>query len=118
MLAEATSRARSQTALPMFEDGKAEADARQLSDLVDWVEHSESGDRSEVEWLGEDAPLWREITPPPAARIGPRCPHFARCFVTQARRLAENAQLLLVTHHLNFADRALRAASLGARVLT
>ncbi|MEP6861760.1 MAG: ATP-dependent DNA helicase [Deltaproteobacteria bacterium] len=111
-LAEATSRGRT---LPMFRDTPDQT--AQLTELADWVEHSESGDRSEVEWLGEDAPLWREVTTTPDARIGPRCPFFERCFVTQARRLAEKAQLILVNHHLYFADRALRAASPGARVL-
>ena len=116
-LGEATSRARSPKTLPMFDDTGEPDDSAKLAELVDWVEHSESGDRSEVEWLGEDAPLWREVTTTPDARIGPRCPFFERCFVTQARRLAEKAQLILVNHHLYFADRALRAASPGARVL-
>lgn len=89
----------------------------QLLALVDWSEHSETGDRAEVEWLPESAPLWTEVTTTPDARIGPRCPYFERCFVTQARRLAERAELILVNHHLYFADRALRAAHAGARVL-
>ena len=88
-----------------------------LASLVDWSEHTTTGDRAEVEWLPEGAPLWQEVTTTPDARIGPRCPHFERCFVTQARRLAEQAQLILVNHHLYFADRALRAASPGAKVL-
>ena len=99
----------------------AEASSRsgddQLAALVDWTEHTETGDRSEVEWLGESAQLWNEVTTTPDARIGPRCPYFERCFVTQARRLAERAELILVNHHLYFADRALRSASPGARVL-
>ncbi len=85
--------------------------------LVDWSQHSETGDRAEVEWLAESAPLWTEVTTTPDARVGPRCPFFERCFITQARRMAETAQLILVNHHLYFADRALRAASPGARVL-
>jgi ATP-dependent DNA helicase DinG len=85
--------------------------------LLDWAEHTETGDRAEVEWLGEAAPLWAHATTTPDARIGPRCPHFERCFVTQARRLAEQAQLVLVNHHLYFADRALRASHPGAKVL-
>ncbi|HWU85663.1 MAG TPA: ATP-dependent DNA helicase [Kofleriaceae bacterium] len=85
--------------------------------LLDWAEHTDTGDRAEVEWLAESAPLWAEVTTTPDARIGPRCPHFERCFVTQARRLAEQAQLVLVNHHLYFADRALRAAHPGAKVL-
>ncbi|HVK85718.1 MAG TPA: ATP-dependent DNA helicase [Kofleriaceae bacterium] len=88
-----------------------------LASLVDWSEHTETGDRAEVEWLAEGSPLWAEVTTTPDARIGPRCPYFERCFVTQARRFAEQAQLILVNHHLYFADRALRAAYPGARVL-
>ena len=88
-----------------------------IAALVDWAAHSETGDRAEVEWLAESAPLWAEATTTPDARIGPRCPHFERCFVTAARRLAESAQLVLVNHHLYLADRALRAASPGARIL-
>ncbi|HEY4181066.1 MAG TPA: helicase C-terminal domain-containing protein [Kofleriaceae bacterium] len=88
-----------------------------LAALVDWSESTETGDRAEVEWLAEGAPLWQEVTTTPDARIGPRCPYFEKCFVTQARRLAEQAQLILVNHHLYFADRALRAASPGAKVL-
>jgi ATP-dependent DNA helicase DinG len=85
--------------------------------LVDWAGHSETGDRAEVEWLAESAPLWADATTTPDARLGARCPHFERCFVTQARRLADQAQLVLVNHHLYFADRALRAASPSARIL-
>lgn len=88
-----------------------------LAALADWAEHSETGDRAEVEWLAEGSPLWTEVTTTPDARIGPRCPYFERCFITQARRMAEQAQLILVNHHLYFADRALRATSPGAKVL-
>ena len=96
----------------------AEAASRgEMAELVDWASHSETGDRAEVEWLAESAPIWSEVTTTPDARIGPRCPYFERCFVTQARRLAERAELILVNHHLYFADRALRAAAPGARVL-
>jgi ATP-dependent DNA helicase DinG len=93
----------------------AEARGPQIDALRDWADHSETGDRAEVEWLAEGDPLWSEVTTTPDARIGPRCPYFERCFVTQARRLAERAELILVNHSLYFADRALRAA--GARVL-
>ncbi len=95
----------------------AESRDPHVAALADWAEHTETGDRAEVEWLGESAPLWNEITTTPDARIGPRCPYFERCFVTQARRLAESADLILVNHHLYFADRALRANHPGARVL-
>ena len=88
-----------------------------LAALASWAEETDTGDRAEVEWLTENAPLWQEVTTTPDARIGPRCPYFERCFITQARRLAEQAQLILVNHSLYFADRALRAAHPGARLL-
>jgi ATP-dependent DNA helicase DinG len=89
----------------------------ELTAIFEWADRSETGDRAEVEWLAEDAPLWREVTTTPDARVGPRCPHFERCFITQARRLADKAELILVNHHLYFADLALRSAFPGARVL-
>jgi ATP-dependent DNA helicase DinG len=89
--------------------------AAELDAIRDWADHSETGDRAEVEWLPEGSPVWAEVTTTTDARIGPRCPYFERCFVTQARRLAERAELILVNHSLYFADRALRNA--GARVL-
>ncbi len=95
----------------------AKRDDVSLAALDDWSSYTDTGDRAEVEWLSEAAPLWSEVTTTPDARIGPRCPYFERCFITQARRLAEHAQLILVNHHLYFADRALRAAHPGARVL-
>ncbi|MBA3542126.1 MAG: ATP-dependent DNA helicase [Deltaproteobacteria bacterium] len=88
-----------------------------LAALMDWSAHSETGDRAEVEWLTEDAPVWSAVTTTTDARIGPRCPYFERCFVTQARRLAERSQLILVNHALYLADRALRATHPGARLL-
>ena len=44
-----------------------------LAALADWAEHTDTGDRAEVEWLAESAPLWGEVTTTPDARIGPRC---------------------------------------------
>ncbi|MDB4953326.1 MAG: yoaA [Myxococcales bacterium] len=101
----------------LAEAGARASEIEHLASLVEWSEHTGTGDRSEVEWLAESAPQWAEVTTTPDARIGPRCPYFERCFVTQARRLAETADLILVNHHLYFADRALRAAHPGARVL-
>jgi len=102
-------------AMSLVRDSAASSRAanESLSAIVEWSESSETGDRAEVEWLAESAPLWTDVTTTPDARIGPRCPYYERCFVTQARRLAEKAELILVNHHLYFADRALRAAHLS-----
>jgi ATP-dependent DNA helicase DinG len=90
---------------------------RDIRALVDWARDTTTGDRAEVEWLAESAPVWADVTVTPDTRIGPRCPHFETCFVTRARRAADVADLILVNHHLYFADLVLRAAFPGARIL-
>ena len=82
-----------------------------------WEAETESGDRAELPQLGDDAPLWREVSATAETRLGPRCPHFERCFVTQARRRAQQADLVIVNHHLFFADLALRTQWPQAQLL-
>jgi ATP-dependent DNA helicase DinG len=97
---------------------RATAPARgDLATVLAWLDETTTGDRSELEALGEAAPIWAEVTTTPDGRIGARCPYFERCFVTAARRAALEAELILVNHHLYFADLALRASHPGARVL-
>ena len=91
--------------------------ARALADVLAWIDDTTTGDRAELDRIPEDAPIWAELTTTPETRIGPRCPHFERCYVTGARRAADKADLVLVNHHLYFADLALRSAYPGARVL-
>lgn len=88
-----------------------------LREILAWIDDTATGDRAELEAVPEDAPAWAEVTTTPDHRLGPRCPHFERCFVTGARRAADKADLVLVNHHLYLADLALRASYPGARVL-
>ncbi|TVR04543.1 MAG: ATP-dependent DNA helicase [Deltaproteobacteria bacterium] len=73
-----------------------------------WVERTGSGDRAEVAQVPEDAPLWTELTVGAEACRGRECPHHAECFVVRARASAAEADLVVVNHHLFFADLALR----------
>jgi len=88
-----------------------------IDDIRSWMVATETGDRAEMGALGEDSPWWERLTVTPETRLGGRCPHFESCFVTLARRRAEKASIVVVNHHLYFADLALRAAHPGARVL-
>jgi ATP-dependent DNA helicase DinG len=88
-----------------------------IAAVLRWAGETATGDRAEIEWLAEDAPVWNDLTVTPETRIGPRCPYFDDCFATRARRAAESADLILVNHHLYFADLSLRATRPGARVL-
>src|SRR5581483_8109978 len=88
-----------------------------LDQIRAWALATETGDRAELPELSDDAPIWREVSATAETRLGTRCPHFERCFVTQARRRAQSADLVIVNHHLFFADLALRAAWPQAQLL-
>ena len=82
--------------------------ARSLGMLDDWLNETESGDLAELAGIREDDPLRREVNSSSETRVGAGCAHFNECFVTRMRREAESAQLVVVNHHLFFADLALR----------
>lgn len=82
--------------------------ARRLPMLIDWVGRTEHGDHAELSGLAEDEPIWTAVASSSETRIGPRCKHYEACFVTNMRRRAEDAQLVVVNHHLFFADLAMR----------
>ncbi len=74
----------------------------------DWVETTGTGDRSDLADIAEEDPIWARIVSGSDTRIGARCDYYEECFVTRARREAERAQIVVVNHHLFFADLALR----------
>jgi len=82
--------------------------ARSLNLVDDWLRESETGDLAELVGLREDDALRREINSSTDTRIGAGCAYHSECFITQMRREAEAAQLVVVNHHLFFADLALR----------
>lgn len=84
-----------------------------LARIAEWVKTSESGDRAELPGLPESAPAWAAASSGPDTRIGASCKHFDDCFVTRMRREAERAQIVVVNHHLFFADLALRTGPRG-----
>ena len=88
----------------------------ELSELGSWVERTKSGDLSELGGWQEEAPLRRRVASGADTRIGPGCAYHDECFVTLMRKEAQAAQLVVVNHHLFFADLALRGPHPG-RVL-
>ncbi|MDF3070289.1 MAG: helicase, partial [Polyangiaceae bacterium] len=90
--------------------------ARALDALASFVEESETGDFAELAGMAEDDPVRAEVASSSDTRIGAPCQFFEECFVTQMRREAERARLIVVNHHLFFADLALRGPHPG-RVL-
>ena len=77
--------------------------------LVDaWLQESQTGAIEELGSLPEDDPIWPRITASSERRIGSGCTYYDRCYVTAMKRQAAGARLIVVNHHLFFADLALR----------
>ncbi len=88
--------------------------ARVLAIIEEWAAKAKSGDVADLIGLTEDEPVWREVSSSSETRIGQDCPHFNACFVTRMKREAEAARIVVVNHHLFFADLALRGPHGGA----
>jgi len=84
-----------------------------LARVIRWIAETSSGDRAELASVPEDDPIWREVTSSTETRIGADCRYYDECFVTKMRKEAEQANLVVVNHHLFFADLALRAGRGG-----
>ncbi len=84
---------------------------RSLPLIEAWAGETESGDFAELASMAEGDPLWREVGSSSETRVGKGCAYHDECFVTKMRKEAEDARLIVVNHHLFFADLALRAAS-------
>ncbi len=84
---------------------------RSLPLIEAWAQETESGDMAELSMLAEGDPLWREVSSSSETRIGKSCVYHDECFVTKMRKEADDARLLIVNHHLFFADLALKAMS-------
>jgi ATP-dependent DNA helicase DinG len=87
--------------------------ARAIDTVRAWIEESETGDLGELAALREDDPVRLAIASSSETRLGQPCAHFESCFVTRMRREAEAARLVVVNHHLFFADLALRGPHPG-----
>jgi len=85
----------------------AEADRYDL--LERWAGATTSGDRAEMDDLPDDFQPWREVCSTTDTCWGGRCPQQEQCHLQRARRLAQKAQVVVVNHHLFFADLAVRS---------
>ncbi len=95
-------------------DADSSSQARYLPLLREFRATTLRGERSELLRVPEDAPIWSEVQSGTDTRIGQRCAHYEACFVTRMRRAAEAAQIVVVNHHLFFADLALNSPHAGA----
>ncbi len=79
-----------------------------LRRVRDWAAHTRTGDIAELSDVAEDSELWPKVTSTADNCLGLQCPDYQRCHVVQARRAAQEADLVVINHHLLFADLALK----------
>jgi ATP-dependent DNA helicase DinG len=83
-------------------------EVEQYPKLRKWEETTETGDRAELRWLPDSSELWKKVDARREACTGQKCAEFERCFITRMHQRAAESDLLIVNHHLFFADLALR----------
>ena len=89
------------------------ADWHWLTRIEEWLPHTITGDRAEIEDLPDALPLWQDVTANHEQCLGRDCPRYTECFVTRMRERAADAQIVVVNHHLLCADAAVRDGEFG-----
>ncbi|HVH60182.1 MAG TPA: ATP-dependent DNA helicase [Candidatus Sulfotelmatobacter sp.] len=82
--------------------------------IKDWAKLTETGDRAELTFLPDDSELWGRLDARRDTCTGQKCPSFDPCFVTGMHQRAKDADLIIVNHHLFFADLALKQDDFGS----
>jgi ATP-dependent DNA helicase DinG len=72
--------------------------------LEKWLQNTEFADRSEISWLNDYDPIWDSLASTSELCLGSKCIHWKSCYFNKLRRRASKAQLVIVNHHLFFAD--------------
>ena len=85
----------------------------QFQRIVTWAGRTQFGDVAELEGLADDSPLLPMVTSTVDNCLGSDCPFWSECFVVQARQRAQEADLVVVNHHLLLADLALKQEGFG-----
>jgi ATP-dependent DNA helicase DinG len=80
----------------------------QFHAIAAWEKTTATGDRAEIDALPENSALWPKLDARADACLGQSCPDWDSCFITAMRRKALDAEIVIVNHHLFFADMAIR----------
>ena len=92
-------------------DGLAEID--HFNEVRRWIGTTSVGDRRELTNLPDDIPFWSRVNARSEICLGQKCPDFEPCFITRMRARAEDADIVIVNHHLFFADLSVRGNQYG-----
>ena len=101
-------------------EANADTDQAQRADVLDdfkrieaWARSTATGDIAELDSVGADAPVWPLVTSTQDNCLGSECPLFSECHLVRARRQAQAADVVVVNHHLLFADLSLKQTGFG-----
>ena len=83
-------------------------DTRYLQVIASFARRTQSGDKADLADVPETAGVWSHVTSTRENCLGSNCDHYDKCFVMRARKQALDADVVVVNHHLFFADVALR----------
>src|SRR5437867_7729250 len=87
---------------------------RTFKSILDWAEQTETGDRAELGAIGDITELWSRMDARRYRCLGTKCKDYDRCFLTLVRQKAMEADIVVVNHHLFFADLAIRKSDVAA----
>src|SRR5207237_4085699 len=82
--------------------------------IAEWEKTTQTGDRSELVKIAESSQLWSKLDARAETCLGEKCQQFDRCFITEMRRRAAESDIIIVNHHLFFADLAVKLAAENA----
>ena len=81
--------------------------------IAKWLTKTEFADRAELTWIGDDDPLWDALSSTSEQCLGTECVHWEDCFLNHLRRRAAQARIIIVNHHLFFADLMVKKGGFG-----
>ena len=81
--------------------------------IREWELNTQTGDRAELHDLPEDSTVWLKLDARRELCTGQKCPQFERCFITKMQQEAAASDLIVVNHHLFFADLAVKQTDFG-----
>ena len=93
--------------------GYSKEDAAALAQIKQWAKRTKTGDIAEISDVQEGNPVWYNATSTVENCLGQDCPDYADCFLVQARKKAQEADLVVVNHHLLCADWSIRQIGFG-----
>ena len=84
-----------------------------FEEITRWAKTTETGDRAELDSISDDDELWSRLDARRDRCVGSRCEEFESCFLTLMRQKAMDSDIVVVNHHLFFADLAIRESEVA-----